>query len=118
MTKNEFYTLFLQVLEQASCEVEDRLNAKISRNFDIHLYGVGYSDYSLDVEKVVDIIYIDSQRFYRVIDVSITGIRDDLTQVFVRVSDHEPSSFDRTWNTPPGYGPFKQLIAKEIKRLN
>ena len=118
MTKNEFRSLFFRVLEEVTRETETRLHSEISRIYEIHLYGAGYSDYSLTAEDALNILYIDTEHFYRVIDVCITGINDDLTQVFVRISDHEPSTFERTWNTPPGYGPFKQLIAKEIFYLD
>jgi hypothetical protein len=40
-----------------------------------------------------------------------------VTTFFVRISNHEPTSFDQTWNTPNGYGPFKHLLAAQIKEL-
>ena len=118
MRKNEFKSLFLRVLEEASQEVEIKMGIQISRNFEIRLYGAGSSNLPLDIDAALNLLYISEEQFYRIIDVSIIAIGKDKTQVFVRTSDHKPSSFEKTWNTPHGYGPFKQLIAKDIKLIN
>ena len=118
MSKNEFQSLFLHILEEASQGAEIKMGIQISRNFEIRLYGAGHSNLPLTTDAALNLLYIDEEQFYRVIDVSIIGIGKDKTQVFVRASDHKPSSFEKTWNTPPGYGPFKQLIAKNIILLD
>jgi hypothetical protein len=63
----------------------------------------------------VDRLYLGEGRFYRIIDVAVIEIAEDYTICFVRASDHAPGTFEQTWNSPAGSGPFKQLIAKEIR---
>ena len=117
MTKDEFHSLFLKVLEESAQAAESKLSTKIPRKFEIQLYGAGYSGVIMDLDSVFNILYLGEQRFYRVIDVAITGWGDTKTRVFVRVSDHQPATFEKTWNTPPGYGPFKKLMASKVDNL-
>jgi hypothetical protein len=69
----------------------------------------------LAVAAAGDALYLGDDRFYRIIDVAVVGVSADTTTVFVWASAHHPGSFNETWNDPPGSGPFKQLIADEIK---
>lgn len=118
MDKAEFAALFRESLELAAKYAEERLGHEISRNFTIRLYGAGSSGGVFDPEEVINKIYIDQSRFYRIIDLSVVEISKGTTKVFVRVSQHSPGSFEETWNDPPGTGPFKQLFAHEIKMVN
>jgi hypothetical protein len=54
-------------------------------------------------------------RFYGIIDVSVKSVSPVVTRVFVGASGHPPDAFERTWNQPPGMGPFKQAVAHRIE---
>jgi len=52
--------------------------------------------------------------FFRVINVAVRRVSKDAAVVFMGISGHAPTSFDQTWNQPPGSGPFKQVLSDEI----
>jgi hypothetical protein len=115
MNKQEFKILFLKSLNEAAFHVEQRFSRQISRCFEIELHGAGYRGVRITPEKTVDALFIDSDHFYRVIDVSVIEIHETKTCVFVRVSAHKPSVFAETWNQPLGMGPFKLIHAKQVR---
>jgi hypothetical protein len=117
MLKSEFKQRFNDALELAAVSAEQRLGKKVCRNFRVRLYGAGHSGDLLDPAEAVDSLYLGENKFYRIIDVSIIEVGSGFSTVFVRASSHKPASFERTWNNPPGSGPFKQLIAERIKVL-
>ena len=71
----------------------------------------------MTTDEAVNALYLGKNRFYRVIDVAITAVSDKFSRVFVRASAHKPSTFEETWNNPPGGGSFKQLMAEDIEIL-
>lgn len=115
MTKNEFRTLFEDALELAAVNAEKKLGRKVPRNFKIVFFGGGHSGALLDPNSALDILYLGEDLFYRIVDISVKEVDKVSTRVYVRVSQHKPSEFSQTWNDPPGSGPFKQLIAENIK---
>lgn len=115
MTKDEFRELFDGALATAMANAAQRLKRSIPAEVQIKLHGAGHSGYLLSPLAAADALYLDESRFYRVIDVMVIGFSDQFTRVFVGASGHEPGSFDQTWNDPPGSGPFKQIISKDIK---
>lgn len=114
MTLAEFNELFRQALEQAAKNAETRLSRAVPRDFTVHVYGAGYSGTTMSPEQASERLYLGPNRFYRIIDVAVTGVSGDRCTAFVRASGHQPSSFEDTWNEPPGSGPFKQLLAEKI----
>lgn len=118
MTKDEFNHLFELTMEQAAQNADQKLGSIVPRHFEILLFGAGHSRDRMSPQLAVDILYLGEDKFYRVIDVAVIEVRRHTTTLYVRASGHQPSSFEETWNTPPGSGPFKQLIAKEIKVLD
>lgn len=115
MNKEEFKKLFVRSLEIAAHNAEEFLGFKVSRNFKILLYGAGHSGLIITPNKALDVLYLGQDKFFRIVDLSVTEASKNYTTVFLRVSSHEPSNFDSTWNDPKGSGPFKQLIPIEIK---
>ena len=60
-------------------------------------------------------LFLSETEFYRIIDLAVVDISPTTTWVWARESGHRPVAFEATWNQPPGSGPFKQLIAEEIR---
>lgn len=116
MQKSEFRALFEDALELAAVNADEKLLCKALRNFEIVFYGGGHSGTVMDPLTALDLLYMGEDEFYRIVDMSVIEVDEDATRVFVRVSQHEPAAFAQTWNDPPGSGPFKQLIAENIKR--
>lgn len=112
MTKQEFKRAFETVLEEAARSAEKDLTRSVPRNFRIRLYAPGHPRGDIvDVDTAADELYLEKDRFYRIIDIAIVEVSRQDAVVFVRVSGHTPGSWEETWNTPPGSGPFKVLIA-------
>jgi len=115
MTEEEFADLFHQALERAVENAEHRLARPIPRRFAVTVFGAGYSGVIMSPEQAVRVLYLGPDRYYRIIDVAVVAVEQDRCTAFVRISGHAPGSFDETWNDPPGAGPFKQILAQEIK---
>ena len=115
MERQQFAELFRTALEEAARNDEVKVTRRIPRDFQIELHGAGHSRALLDPQAVLDVLYLGPNRFYRVVDVAVIAVGPHRTTAFVRVSGHEPGSWDQTWNDPPGAGPFHQLIAERIE---
>jgi len=109
MTKAEFEQRFKDALEEAACLADEQLGRRVPRHFVVELHGAGHSKDRVSAADAADALFLGDDLFYRIIDFGVVEVSPNTTTVFVRASDHEPSSWDRTWNTPPGSGPFKQL---------
>jgi hypothetical protein len=114
MNKAQFSALFESALNQAADNARAQTNRPNPRHFIVKLYGAGHGGDLMTPDQAIEALYISDDKFYRIIDVSATDFGIETATFFVRASDHEPSSFDKTWNKPPGSGPFKQLIAQNI----
>ena len=66
-------------------------------------------------DDAVEEVYLGPDRFYQVIDVAVRRVSKDACTVFMGVSGHPPGSLNQTWNQPHGSGPFKQVVADEVK---
>lgn len=115
MTKNEFLSLFENALELAAKNAETFLGYAVPRTFEIEFHGLSSSSRLLSKESAFDKLYLGPDKFYRLIDISVRKISDQVCTVFLRISGHSPSAFDQTWNQPIGSGPFKQLLATQIE---
>jgi hypothetical protein len=115
MTKKEFSQLFEGILTSIASEAEERLGRVIPKSYQIALHGWGHSGTIFSVAAALDVLFISEDLFYRIIDVAVIETTASVTTFFVRISSHEPASFDQTWNTPKGHRPFKHLIAERIK---
>lgn len=84
------------------------------RAFKILLRGAGHSGERLRPTMALDTLYLGDARFYLIIDVAVVEVGPRIVTVFVRASGHWLGRWDRTWNDPPGSGPFKQLLAEHV----
>lgn len=114
MTKDEFKRLFLEIANQAIDQARLVTSKKVPSNFVVEMHGAGMSGRLMTSDEAIEIMYIDEKTFYRFIDVGVKRICDTESLLFVRVSGHEPGTFDNTWNTPKGNGPFKVIVPLEI----
>jgi hypothetical protein len=110
MDKAEFTRIFLQNVHHAIDAAQKVKYARLSYDFEIELHGGGIGGDLISVDRAVDIMYLGPTTFYRIIDISVKRVDErNRPTMFVRISSHRPSTFDRTWNNPPGNGPFKIL---------
>lgn len=112
MKFEEFKDLFVQSLEIAADNAERELGKQIPRKYQIRLHGAGHSGDILSVDEVATLLFIDDSSFYRIIDVAVQQVSPSVSEIFVRVSGHNPVPFEQTWDTPKGSGPFKQIMAQ------
>lgn len=115
MTFDEFIGLFQSALDTAIKNAERLLQRKLPQEMKIILHGAGHTGDVMDSLSAAKKLYLGEDRFYRIIDVSVIRLNPNAVTIFVRASSHTPGTFSETWNSPPGSGPFKQLIAKEIE---
>lgn len=115
MNKAEFQQLFLDNVRQALGYAEQETSRHVSDEFDVELHGAGISGEIISPVRAVDLMYVGEDRFYRIIDIGVKAVIKDRAVVFVRISDHHPSSFRDTWNTPKGNGPFKVIEPANIQ---
>jgi hypothetical protein len=115
MDKQGFRELFEAALDEAAQNAERKLNREVPRNFVVLLYGLGYNGAPLDLETAVDALYLGEDSFFVIVDLAVMEVNARSTKVFVRPSGHRPVPFEHTWNYKAGTGPFKQLIAEQIK---
>jgi hypothetical protein len=109
-SKEDFGILFRNTLEQAIQVVERALGHSISRNVVIRLHGAGKGGAAMSLEDAIYQLYLAPDRFYRIIDVGVFRVTNDVTEVFVRASEHAPGPWESTWNRPIGMGPFKVIV--------
>ena len=114
MTKRSFRMLFLRALRAAADITRARLGKPIPRSFLIELHAPTAAGRLMSVDEALEKIYLDENRFYRIIDIGIEQVINYQTIAFVRVSGHPPGSFTETWD-PQNLGPFKVIFAQTIE---
>lgn len=73
------------------------------------LLSFGFDDEDLSLDAIADLLYFDGT-FPPIIDVFVRGIAADATLIWLLVPGYPwTSELERTWNDPPGSGPFKSL---------
>lgn len=115
MTKEEFKSLFQKALIAAAVQAESHSDITLPREFRIDLQAFGYSGPLLTCDQAIDRIFIDKDKFYRIIDVAVTGIQQKYSVAFVRVSGHSPDLFSKTKN-PKELGPFNIMVSEKIEK--
>ena len=115
MTKEEFKALFERALEVAAKNAEGKLGHSVPRRFEIEMHGLAPHSRMLTMDDALEEIYLGPERFYRIVDLSVRRVSKDVCTVFMGISGHTPGSLNQTWNQPPGSGPFKQVLADEVK---
>ncbi len=114
MIKNDFQQLFLHALTTAAENAEKKIAHPISRSFLIELHAPDSQGLRVSVDEALSQLYLGNDRFYKIIDVGVKELLPRKTIVFVRVSGHQPTGYDGTWD-PSGAGPFKQIVAAELE---
>jgi hypothetical protein len=115
MSKEEFQALFEHALEVAAQNAEKKLGRPVPRRFEIELHGLAPHPRMLKPSEVIDEIYLGPDRFFIVIDIGVKAVSKKGCIVFVGLSGHSPGPLTQTWNQPPGSGPFKQVLAINLK---
>jgi hypothetical protein len=110
---HEFRRVFDATLEAAARAAEHDLGYPVPRHFKIRLSRVTGADSLVDIETAFDKLYLGDEEFFAMIDVFIRALRDDFLELEMRVTGHESVPFERTWNRPPGAGPFKFMNVSE-----
>ena len=114
MNRAEFHELFLGALEAAAELAEGRLGCAIPRNYEIEFHGLGEMGGVISVDRAEGLLYLGSDKFFKIIDISIKKISKNRCIVFVRPSGHAAVQLGETWNAD-GFGPFKQIQASVIE---
>lgn len=117
MTKDDLRTLFEQALEIAAENAEKKLGMSVPRRFEIEVHGLAPKARILMKDQALEEIYLGADRFYRIIDIAVCRISKDVSTVFMGISGHAPGRLNETWNQPTGSGPFKQVLANEVKKI-
>lgn len=116
MNKETFKALFQKALLKAATQAELQWQLTLPRSFMFDLNAFGYSGPLLTFDQTVDRIFISENKFYRVVDIAITGVHLEYAVVFVRVSGHSPSSFPDTQD-PKELGPFNVMVSGKLEKL-
>jgi hypothetical protein len=116
VTRVEFERLFENRLEAAT-QIAEQLNGKtLPRAFRIRLYGPGHpGGEPITTEEALAVLWLGPDRCFRIIDLAVCRADSQHTEIFARVSGHEPGALEFTWNQPPGNGPFKLLIPTGVQ---
>ncbi len=119
MNREAFKQLFEAALEKAAQIAEAEFQLNVPRNFVVTIPGWGYPEELIDVDSASELLYISNDALPFIVNVCIRAISPYVACAMVMQTGHPPvSSIDKTYNTPPGSGPFKQVIAFKIARLS
>ncbi len=108
-----FERLFRTVLLRAAFVAAQMDGRRVPRRFVIDVYGGERPGRYDDVAAAADALRRDDGFFYARIDPAVGEIAGDRARATVRVADDAPQPFERTWNKPRGYGPFR-LVRWEV----
>ena len=114
VSMEEFHKLFDEAISIAVSNASKRLQRSLPSHILILFHGLGYSGELVDVPTALNKLYINEKEFYAIIDLSVCEVDSKSTTIYLVVSGHTPRAFEKTWNNPPGCGPFKQLEAENI----
>jgi hypothetical protein len=114
MSKEEFSKRFRAELDEAARQTEERLGGRVQRTYRVAYLGPKNRPL-IEFEDAVDKLFANAPLFPAFIDIGVTELRDDATVVWVSPSGRPPTTWDNDWNVPQGRGPFKFLIAENVK---
>lgn len=114
VTKDAFRKLFESIIENAAKNAELIFKIHVPRTIHIEIIGAGRPRRILPPDVAVDELFINESKFWGAIDVCVTEINTtyQFSIITLTVSGYEPRPFEDTWNTPPGNGPFKQVVCE------
>ena len=118
MDQEEFARRFFAALDATAEEADMTLGRSVPRAFRILLHGAGHPGELMSSEAALAELYLGPERSYRIIDFGVVEVSPSFTTIFVRASAHHPAGYQRTWNQPPLYGPFKLVTAQNVRILD
>jgi hypothetical protein len=106
MNRNDFKSLFVRCVNEAM-QLAQRLSPRpLPEEFEIELHGGGVGGQIVSLEIALEKMFVEEDLFYAIIDVGVKKIVGARCRIFVRITDRPPVTWDKTWNKPPGHGPF------------
>lgn len=112
MSLDEFSELFASVLEQIANEVGETLGA---RRVTVSLQGP--STPAVSVRAAAEQLYVDENRFWRIIDVGLFETTENYVRFVVIRTGFPAGPWEKTWNAATGWGPFKKIIYVHVRRV-
>jgi len=109
MRYEDLRKLFEEAVERTLIMAQELVEEELPINFSFLLASSTEANRLEDIEGILTTLY-QSGAFPRIVDLSVCGIRENETVLWVRPSAHPlTSDLEQTWNQPPGAGPFKAL---------
>ena len=108
MGREEFAALFHSKIQEAISRSQ-KMASTTPAVFEIEFHGAGVPGRIVSFDEAVRRSFVGSDIFHLIIDIGVKRFEMGRWRIFVRVSDHSPGPFDKTWNNPHGSGPFKLL---------
>jgi hypothetical protein len=102
-----FERLFRTVLLRGAFVAAQMDGRLVPRRFAIDVRGGERPGRYDDVGDAARALRRDDGLFYARIDLGVGEIVGDRARAIACVSEELPTNFERTWNTPRGYGPFR-----------
>ncbi len=106
-TSAAFERLFRTVLLRAAFLAAQLANARLPRRFRIDVVGGERPGPFEDVAAAGAALGRRDGLFYPRIDLAVGCLQGERARAVAYVVSGEPCAFERTWNKPRGYGPFR-----------
>ena len=105
---------FAKPLRASADRAAEHFGVPRPSQYSVELHGAGYAGKRLTESAAGDALYIDSSRFYKIIDVAIVEVSRDRAVAFVRAAGFEPCPWEATLD-PAGLGPFNPGLSEDIR---
>lgn len=115
MTKAEMTELLKSELVLAASTAQRILGVCPPSLYIIELHGAGSAGRRMTLNEAIEHLYINENRYWKIIDVVLKAIGAEESIFFVRASEHKPCLWEDTFD-PARSGPFKQLEPLKIAR--
>ncbi len=118
VSKDEYGQILSTALENAAQNAEKAFKIEIPRQFTIEMVGAGNPRrHNLSRERVVDLLYINEDQFWLLINIMVIEIDPEanMTVVSLSVTGHGPGRFEDTFHYANGTGPFHQVLPMNLK---
>jgi hypothetical protein len=102
-----FERLFRTVLLKGAFVASQLMDVRVPRRFRIDVVGGACPGRYDDVAEAARALSRVDGLFYPRIDLAVGEIAGERARAIAVVSPGEPCAFERTWNSPRGYGPFR-----------
>ena len=114
MDQESFKNTFLGVVADAIAGAQQLSARQLPPKFEIELHGGGIGGQIVTLDDALDRMFVSESLYFAIIDVGLKKVERDRCIIFVRISGHSPVSFQETWNTPTGNGPFKVITPTKV----